>query len=303
MTGSPPLAATADSLRSARRQVGAAFNAGFSGLRLIRSDPKAVLAWIVVWFLGFAFAAFVVAFTGGVHQSAGHPTLGARFGPYGVLLIGVFLLIWAATTVATYRLALQPDRRRFFYLDLGVDELRLAALSAVAFILVLVLWGVPAFLLLAIASPLMQAAPMLAKYVAVAGAAATIAFDWWVFVRLSLIAIETFAEGRFHLTAYWPLTRGRFWYLNLVYLVCALISLFLTVVLGGAWAVTAGLWALIGQPHGADIGRRIAQWTLIVGYTGIVSAISVTSMVLFCGAQAHAFRAITGVSPRRKGWL
>ena len=56
----------------------------------------------------------------------------------------------------------------------------------------------------------------------------TVALDVWLGVRLSLIAVETFSERRFHLTAYWPVTRGRFWYLLAAYFLFFLVFLGLT---------------------------------------------------------------------------
>ena len=283
-----------------RRQTGAVLHGALAGARLIRRQPGAFAAWVGLWLAAVTIAALLVAFGGAlpVHPGPYH-RLGARFGPFAAVLITLFLLVWAATTQAVFRSVLQPDERRFFYLRLGADELRLAVMSLVAFVLILVLGGVPAFLLLALASPFMQAAPDLIKYIAVGGAVATIAVDVWVGVRLSLIAVETFAEGRFHLTAYWPLARGRFWYLVLLYLVCFLMFLGMGVVMGVATALLENAQALIGRPHGSDPARRTALLAMAGLYGALFSASWVASTVLFCAAQAHAFRVITGVHRRR----
>lgn len=300
MTGSPPLTATLTSLRTARSFFATVVNTAFAGPRLVARDPAAFGAWIFLWFVGSVFVAALLLFGGGVSTASGPPTLGAKFGPYAVVSITAFLLIWAATMVAAFRLSLQPDRRRFFYLDLGADELRFAVMTLSTCVIVAVFAGAPAFLLFAVASPFLQAAPMLAKEIGVVGALATIALDVWVGVRLSLIAVETFAEGRFHLTAYWPLTRGRFWYLLGVYTVCVLMILGVVVVLGAVGGGLAVVQALIGSPQGADPARRFALWALAAGYAGMNSVFWVTSTVFLCGAQAHAFRAITSISPTRR---
>ena len=300
MTGFPHAASAAQGLRAARRQLGAMIDAALAGARLIRDQRGSFIAWMGLWLGAVTLAALLVAFGGGAprHVSMGD-TLSARFGPFAVLLMTLFLLSWAATTVAVFRAMLQPDRKGFFYLRLGIEELRLAILSLVAFILVVILGSVPAFLLLALASPFMRALPALVKYIAVAGALATIAVDVWVGVRLSLIAVETFAEGRFHLTAYWPLARGRFWYLLGLYALCFLLLLGLGALVGLA---TGGLelaqdW--VGMPHGADPARRVALLVIAGVYAALFSASWVASTALFCAAQAHAFRAITGVQRRR----
>ena len=303
MTGSAPLAATADSLRSARSFSVAVLNTALAGPRLIARDPSAVAAWVALWFLGSVFVAALLLFGGGVRDLAHHPTLSAKFGPFAIVSISAFLLIWAATMVAVFRLALQPDHRRFFYLDLGADELRFAVMTLSAFLIIGAFAGAPAFLLFAVASPFLEAAPMLAKEIGAVGALCTIAVDVWVGVRLSLIAVETFAEGRFHLTAYWPLTRGRFWYLLAVYAVCVLMILGLALVLGVIGTGLASAQTIIGPPHGSDPGRRTALWGLAGGYALMNSVFWVGSTTLVCAAQAHAFRAITSISPTRRPHL
>ncbi|HWE99242.1 MAG TPA: hypothetical protein VG248_05550 [Caulobacteraceae bacterium] len=298
MTGSPPLAATVDSLRTARSLFVAAVNTALAGPRLIARDPAAVGAWVALWFLGFAVSQLLLYFGGGVRQTAGHATLGSSFGPYAVLSISVFLLIWAATMVAAFRLALQPDRRGFFYLDLGADELRFAVLTVVACLTVAVLAGAPAFLLFAVASPVLQAAPMLAKEIGVGGAIATMAVEVWVGVRLSLIPVELFAEGRFHLTAYWPLTRGRFWYLLVVYAVCALLVAVVSAAVGASIALLWGARSLI-LPLQHPI-RELSFVGLAAAVALVTSIFCVVPTVILCAAQAHAFRAITSSSPTRR---
>jgi hypothetical protein len=300
MTGFPPALDATQGFRAVRRQVADVLYAAAAGARLIQREPGAFVIWMALWLATVTLSALLVAFGGAVPTDPGvYHNLGARFGPFAVVLIATFLICWAVTTQAVFRAMLQPDERRFAYLRLGSDELRLAVMSLVAFVLILVLGGVPAFLLLALASPFMQAAPDLIKYIAVIGAIATIGVDVWVGVRLSLIAVETFAEGRFHLTAYWPLTRGRFWYLTFIYGVCFLLFLGIGAIVGGATAGLETAQVIIGQPHGADVFRRGALLAMAGLYALIFSASWVATTALFCAAQAHAFRAITGVHKRR----
>jgi hypothetical protein len=300
MTGFPPALSATEGFRAARRQFAAVLYGATAGARLIGREPAAFGLWMVLWLAAVTLSAMLVAFGGVVPTDPGvYRNLGARFGPFAVVLIAIFLLCWAATTQAVFRAMLQPDERRFAYLRLGADELRLAVMSLVAFILIVIFGGVPAFLLLALASPFMQAAPDLIKYIAVIGAVATIGVDVWVGVRLSLIAVETFAEGRFHLTAYWPLARGRFWYLTFIYAACFVLFLVMGAVVGGATAGLEAAQAAIGQPHGADIFRRAALLGMAGIYALIFSASWVATTALFCAAQAHAFRTITGGHKRR----
>ena len=154
-------------------------------------------------------------------------------------------------------------------------------------------WAVLLFLL----NPILAAVPTFARYIAIGGAVVTVALEIWIAVRLSLIAVETFAEKRFHLTAYWPLARGYFWRLLWAYILVGLEFLafllisFLAVLLFG---VVQG-W--IGDPQGADILRR----GLLLGMAGVLAAFAaillVIPSILVSACQAYAFRAFADDSP------
>jgi hypothetical protein len=271
--------------------------AAFEGLRLMRREPKAALAWTTLWLVAFLFTAIVVA-TGGpvglAGQSPGHGLreFGHRFGPFAVISTALFLLVWVTTTVAVYRAVLRPQERGFFFLRLGADELRLAIMTVASFGLILVFGGAPAYLLFVLISPLMRAVPALTREMATAGALATVCVDIWLGVRLSLIAVETVAERRFHLTAYWPLAKGRFWYLLLAYFLCFVVvfamSLLFSVAVG---AVTAIAPNVLGEPN---LLRRTGVMALAAGLAVVTACFFLASTTVFCACQAYAFRAIAG---------
>jgi hypothetical protein len=196
MTGIQPASEAFQSLRRMRRSADDVFNGAFAGFRLIGQQPGAVAAWGVMWFVAFSLSAVVLVLSRPMPAPhADYSTLAAKFGPFAVIIIAAFLLIWALNTVAVFRAFLQPDRGRFFYLRVGADEVRLAVMTLVAFTLILVFGGAPAFLLLTLATPFMQILPDQARIFTLVGATATICVDAWISVRLSLIAVETFAEG------------------------------------------------------------------------------------------------------------
>ena len=271
--------------------------AAFEGVRVLRREPKAVLVWTAMWLAALSVTAFVAASGSRVvvaDHGASHTLsdFAHRFGPFAVVFVALFLLVWAITTVATFRAVLRPHERGFFFLRMGADELRLAIMSVTAVVLVLVFGGAPAFLLLVLVSPIMQAVPAFARDIATLGAVATVCLDIWMAVRLSLIAVETFAERRFHLTAYWPLTRGRFWYLFLCYLICFVMLFALLGLFGVAGFLVELIVEAVGAPVGADLLRR----TSLLGLAGVLAIVTASFFVitstLFCACQAHAFRAI-----------
>ncbi|HEY5072928.1 MAG TPA: hypothetical protein VII63_12955 [Caulobacteraceae bacterium] len=277
-------------------------SAAFEGFRVLRRQPKAVLIWTLLWLAALSVMAVVVA-SGDrvvVARHAPHRNLWEitrQFGPFAVVFIAMLLVIWASTTVATFRAVLQPERKESFFLRLSADELRLAIMTITAVGLVLVAGGAPAFLLFALVSPLMAAAPTFARDVATLGAVATVWLDIWLAVRLSLIAVETFAEGRFHLTAYWPLTRGRFWYLMASYAICFAIFFLFLIFFGLAGLLLGAVQNAVGLPVGLDLVRR----TVLLGLAGFLALLTagffVVSTTLFCACQAHAFRAIVATHP------
>ena len=274
-------------------------SAALEGFRVIRREPQAVLVWILLWLVALSLTAMVLAAGHRVviSDSGSYRSLNAvaeRFGSFAVVFISLFLLVWTTTTVAAYRAVLFPYDRRAFFLRLGADELRLAIMTISASALIVVLGGVPAFLLYVLASPFMAAVPMFARYIATAGVFATVALDIWMGVRLSLIAVETFAERRFHLTAYWPMTQGRFWYLLASYAGCFVLFFVVVLIFGLVGLALPLVQSMVGVPSGVDPLRRGAYLVLAGVLAILTSGFFVVSTTLFCACQAYAFRAIVG---------
>ncbi len=277
--------------------------AAFEGLRVMRREPKASLAWMVLWLMALAVSAVVIALGEPVVVSSRAAArslhqISRQFGSYGFILVSLFLVVWAMTTVATFRAVLAPGQRRAFYLRLGADEVRLGVMTVSAVGVLLVIGGVPALLLIALAGPIMRAAPELARQIASLGTVITVGLDVWLGVRLSLIAVETFDERRFHLSAYWPLARGRFWYLTASYGICFLILFALLILFGLAGLALGAAQAAIGLPYGDDLLRRAT----LLGLAGLLALLTagflVVSTTLFCACQAYAYREIVKSLPQ-----
>ena len=265
------------------------------GFSVIRREPRAAFVWMLLWLAAFMFAAVVVASGDPVglsgHKGAqGLREFSRRFGAFAVLSTAMFLLVWVTTTVAAYRAVLRPDDRRYFFLRLGGDELRLAIMTIISFVLFLVFGGVPAYLLLVVIGPVIRAVPNSTQELEFVGALATVCVDIWLGVRLSLIAVETVAERRFHLTAYWPLVRGRFWYLLAAYFVCFVIVFVLSLLfflLGGL--LTSAAPTVLGEPN---LLRRTGVMALAAGLAVLTACFFLLFTTVFCACQAFAFRAI-----------
>ena len=266
------------------------------GLRLIRREPRSALAWAALWLLTFSVAAWVVAITRPeaapvARGPASFSSVAAQFGPWWPLLIVLFLLVWLVTAVAAFRAVLHPDQRRGFYLRLGPDEWRLGLLTIAAFLAAIPLGGAPAYGVFVLVNPFMAFLPDAARDIAVIGVLLTVWIDIWLGVRLSLIAVETFSERRFHLTAYWPVTRGRFWYLLVCYFLYFLVLLGLTAVTAPVIGLLSHAAETRAQDGVAGRGGLLLQAGLLAGAISLYWTVGST---LFYALQAHAFRAIVG---------
>jgi hypothetical protein len=271
-------------------------NAAREGFGLLRREPRAFLAWTALWLATFSAAAWVVAVSKPVsvaHQRApaNFSDVASRFGPFGEGLMVMFLLVWLVTAVATFRAVLHPDQRRWFFLRLGADEVRLALVTLVACVAAVGVGAAPAYLVFVLASPIMSAVPAATRLVAEVGVIITVWLDVWLGVRLSLIAVETYSERRFHLMAYWPLTRGRFWYLLAAYFLYFVIFLILTVLF------VPVIFILTPNTLTAAGGNMLRRTGLLLQagvLAGLISLFWTLSSTLFYACQAHAFRAIVG---------
>lgn len=272
----------------------APYEAAGEGFRLIRREPRAFVAWTAIWFATFSLAAWIVAASRptsfGGPTRAGFNGLSQRLGPFSALLITLFWLVWLVTAVAAFRAVLRPTDRKGFYLRVSLDEARLGALTLGAYFAAIPLGGAPAYLVFLLATPFMHALPAAAGIIGWIGVLLTVGLDIWLGVRLSLIAVETFSERRFHLTAYWPVTHGRFWYLLAAYFLFFLVFLGLTVI----FAPLVGLASRVGEGPSAGFAQRGGLLVQAGILTALVSLFWALSSTLFYACQARAFRDIVG---------
>jgi hypothetical protein len=285
-------------------------DAALEGLRVVRREPKAVLGWLVVWLVALIIVALVTLVTAtevgpppptAPGRMSGAVGLVRRFGPLWPFSVTTLLVLWAMTTTTAYRAVLRPAEHGWHLFRLSMDEVRIVVVSAAGFLAVLFLGAVPAFLVFVLVSPLMAAVPAFARDLATIGAVLTVCLDVWLAVRLSLIAVETFAERRFHLTAYWPLTRGRFWNLLASYAVWVLLFFTTLLLFGVAGFALGAVQSAVGVPHGADPLRRGALLGLAAVLAIMTASFFVMSITLFCACQAYAYRAIVDQEERNPG--
>ncbi|WP_433948400.1 hypothetical protein [Brevundimonas diminuta] len=200
------------------------FNAtesAFEGFRLARRAPMALLAWAAAYIVFFAVF-FAVA--GGsliniinlaeqIEQSA-EPSmsdltsLGQAYGAMMGLALPLSLLFSAVLTAAVARSVIRPEEKRFGYLRLGRDELRiLGATLLVALLMFGVVMGGTALVSIFVGLAASMGAPFLILPAVLAGLGGA-AVAVWLAVRLSLVAPMTFAEQKIAIKESWAMTRA-----------------------------------------------------------------------------------------------
>ncbi|MBA4010893.1 MAG: hypothetical protein C0481_03415 [Phenylobacterium sp.] len=230
-----------------------ATDAAFEGFRLTRERPRTVLVWAVLCFLVSVCSAIYLTTVGREASAmldagpADTPNLAALGEMLAVLfpMMIVGLLFQCVMAAAVYRVTLRPEDRGFAYLKLGADEARLAALTGVYFMLVL----------LATIGAVLVAGLIAALVMAVAGQGAGammgIVIEFFILgvlfytaVRLSLAPAITFSEHRLAIFDSWRLTKGQFWKLTGAYglAICGIIamSLLVLVIFAAAVAIAKG---------------------------------------------------------------
>ncbi len=276
-------------------------DAALEGLRVVRREPWAVVYWIAVWALALAAIGAIKALGGGpVARGSARDTLGVirSYGPLGLVLVPTLLALWVMNTATVYRAVLRPGEHGWHLFKLGADEARIAVVSAVGTVLLLVFGGAPTFLLFVLFNPIFMAAPHLNWFIAIVGALATVCIEIWIAVRFSLAPVETFAEERFPLGAYWRFTRNNFWRIFASYLVVVIeIIGFLLVLAIVGWAVGIAT-AVILDWHGPDLARRLLLLGLVPVLALMGAALLVGPSVLICGCQAYLYRTIRAARDR-----
>lgn len=262
----------------------------FTGFRIVRQRPRAVIVWATVQLaLSLIGGAAVVTSVGpelmrlralgGAATQANSAELAALFGRlapfYGVALILVLVfnpLLYGAMNRAVMR----PAEDRFGYFRLGADELRQFALLLLQILVLVGAYFVVALIALAVTVVVAMAAkPAAAAVLALIGVVAVCA-ALVVAVRLSLASAQTFATGRVNLFGSWALTRGRFWpilgsyvlagaFAVVVYLLWFVLTFAIVAAIGGIAAVGS-----IMQPNLGSLAAFFAPVALTQSVLGAV---------------------------------
>jgi hypothetical protein len=212
---------------------------------LLRERPISVVAWAVTYSvgsivlsLGLTFAMFGAMMPD--PQAAANPAsmFGSMFGLVLLVYLGI-IFIWALVTTAVFRAMLRPEDGGFFFMKLGMDELRmfgLVILLAIAGTIALIVCELLLMLVLMIIG-LVLGQNIITGIITFLLFVGFLCAVIWAYVRVSLIMPLSFYRGRITIDGAWALTRGRFWTLFGAYFLVALI-----------FAIVGGvvMWSLMG---------------------------------------------------------
>ena len=229
-------------------------DAAFQGLRTMRQHPVVVLAWagfslVMLPLLGL-LAKIVLSeqdrMNLALRQSSADPReildFVSRVGGVMVLLIMLALVLGAILSAAIMRSVLHPDDKRFAYLRLGREELRLLVVSLITWAAALMVTIIPGGVL-ALGTALLAGTPV-AGWFTFLGGLTVVGLSTWVAVRLSLLAPHAFLSGHIDPRAAWLVTHGQFWRLLativIVIVMCVIVSILGATVSSIVGAVIAG---------------------------------------------------------------
>lgn len=236
--------------------------AALEGVRMTRRKPLVVLAWAACYFAMLVVLGLVVAFAFGGSVRADlalmsrtndlRELVGIIARRQGTLLplIAFAVALQSVITVAIMRAVIHPDERRYAFMRIGKEEGRQFIVALVGWVVALVVTALPSAVLVLVGAGLISlGAVQTNRWVEVLGAIAVAGLSIWFGIRLSLLSITTFAEGKLDLRRTWALTDRHFWHLLGMYAVAFVLTLLVsvgqTVVAGLILAMSGGVSNLV----------------------------------------------------------
>lgn len=296
-----------------------ATDAAFEGFRLVRRNPLALVAWTLLYAVLtltalFSLSTMAVQLEAWSVQAEAMESVEPSFDQVWALMAGfgaimarvawllpISLVVGAILAAAVARGVLNPSRDRFGYLRLGMDEVRVVAVTFVLG-LVMILAAIVALLAVGVLIAAAKAAggdgPALIA--GLLGFLAMTCFFIWLAVRLSLAVPITVAERRFAFFDSFNLTKGRFWPL-LGMAVLALVMVMLVQLLSSIVSLPLGIISgLESWSFNSDQDPEAVRAALDVGNPWVIAHAIVEAIVsaltvgILYAPFAAAYRQITG---------
>ncbi|HVL41914.1 MAG TPA: hypothetical protein VM348_07135 [Brevundimonas sp.] len=294
-----------------------ATDAAFEGFRLVRRNPLALVAWTLLYALLTLTTVFSLARVAGpmadlivkaeALEGVTRPPpeqIMALMADFGVVmsqvlwLAPVSLVVGAMLSAAVARGVLKPSGDRFGYLRLGMDEVRVLAVTLVLGIVM----GLAAVIGMAVLGVVFMAADAAGAgaIVRLIGFCAFLCAFVWASVRLSLAVPITVAEKRFAFFDSFGVTRGRFWPLlgmAVIVIVMVMVVQLLSVIVSLPLQVASGLedWTF-GAGQDAEVIMAAMDVTnpWVIGHAVVEAIVAALTVGILYAPFAAAYRDITG---------
>ena len=280
-----------------------ATDCAFEGFRLTRRAPVAVLAWAAAYAVFFG-ALFLLV---GPHfvtilslltqmQGQTEPSIEDMqplMQAYGVIVAWAAplgLLFSAVISTAIARSVIRPEDRKFGYMRLGKDELRVLGASL---IVALIMFAVTFVGFMAVGMVAAAATAVPALWLAVVLLClAVVALAAWLSVRLSLVVPATFAEGRIAVKPAFAMTGKKVFWPLLGMAVIAWVMAMLVGLLGSAVAaplslMVGGAERLVGM-EGASVPSLLSALGPMLAVSLVVNAVMTAAQVVIMYAPFSA---------------
>ena len=290
-----------------------ASDAAFSGFRLVRENLKTVGIWVLLMtVISVAHTTVTIHFFGPQLEalstsmdsatSNGDPEALAKISegmtPMTLWLLPYSLALSAVVLAAINRLVLRHETKGFFYLGLGMAELRQVGVGVLTYLTVM---GV--LLVGALVTGFMGAlGGATGAFLGLLSALGTIGAILFLLVRLSFASPATFEAGKIMFLRSMPLTKGSFWPLLGAYLLAmvmaVIVFLLMMSIIAGAAALISGDLSASARMMRADTSSLAAYFSPIgiaqSLFSGLLAVL--TNLVIF-GPAPSIYKELKGREP------
>lgn len=289
-----------------------ATEAAFEGFRVVRRNPVAALFWglaylvmfLVMFGLGAGHWASFMTMAESLQSSGGgdpQSQLAAIGEAYTTLLAGVGwiiplgLILGAVLSAAVARSVLRPDQSRLGYLRLGMDEVRVLAVS----VIVSITLGLASGLALLIPTALAATGQAFLALLGLVLGLAAIGGVIWLTVRLSLAVPITVDRGKIAILESFKATKGRFWALLGMAILAFVMSMVVSIlggIISAAVNLAGGGIEGLARFNGLSSIEILAQaWLPILLWSVVNAFLSALQIAVLYAPFSAAWQSIRGL--------
>lgn len=292
-----------------------ATDAAFEGFRVVRRKPT-VLIWWTLAYLVFIGLVIMLAMGSLIDLAGAAEALRGVTSPRpedmapvtsamnGIMAVAgpMGLLFGAVLNTAVARAVLEPERSAFGYLRLGVDELRVLAVTVALALLAMAAIVTAGILLGVLGGVAVSALGAMGGIVTGLAVLALLVAAAWVAARFSLAVPITLAERKIAVFDSWRVTRGR----ALPIVGMAILSFMMTIVVSILFSVVlmplslifgmAGGWQELARMQGAGVAEVLSALGPFLAVMTLFQAVGAALQLAVAYAPfSAAYRDIKGV--------